>query len=147
MTMSNGMSEQLLSELICDFCSSPDLFYGYLAADFIAAEVVVPTAGTFALNSLGAWLACRECTKLIEGHKWEELLDRSFRTFREMHGAELDMTEEDEPRIRELLRSIHAGFRRFRAGEGTPGVKRGGRSAAASTSEGHALTGMLPPPN
>jgi hypothetical protein len=67
MSISNGIIEQLSGEAICDFCSSRDLFYAYLAADFIAAEVVVPTAGTFALNSLGAWVACRECTDLIEG--------------------------------------------------------------------------------
>ena len=117
MPTSTGNCVEVLGEPICDFCSSRDLFYAYLAADFIAAEAVVPTAGTFALNSLGAWVACRECTDLIEGERWEELLNRSFRTFREIHGAELGMTEEDEPRIRGLLRQIHAGFRRFRSGE------------------------------
>jgi hypothetical protein len=75
MLISNGIIEQLSGEAIRDFCSSRDLFYACLAADFIAAEVVVPTAGTFALNSLGAWLACRECTDLIEGESSEELLE------------------------------------------------------------------------
>ncbi len=147
MTMSNGMSERPLSELICDFCSSPDTFYAYFAADFVATEVAVPAVGTFALNSLGAWLACRECTNLIEGERWEELLDRSFRTFREMHGAELGMTAEDEPGIRELLRQIHSGFRRFRAGKVAPGVKREERPPAAGTSESHATQEMSHLPN
>jgi hypothetical protein len=147
MPISNGIREQASREMICDFCSSRDVFYAYLAADFIAAEVVVPTAGTFALNSLGAWLACRECTDLIEGERWQELLDRSFRTFREIHGAELGMTEEDEPRIRELLRQIHAGFRRFRAGEPPPDVKHKEKSAVASASEGRALRGVSQLPN
>ena len=127
MPISNGIREQPSSEMICDFCSSRDLFYAYLVADFIAAEVVVPTADTFALNSLGARLACRECTDLIEGERWEELLDRSFRTFREIHGAELGMTEEDEPRIRGLLRQIHAGFRTFRRGGATSSASGGER--------------------
>jgi hypothetical protein len=127
MPISNGIKEQLSGEAICDFCYSRDLFYAYLAADFIAAEVVVPTAGTFALNSLGAWVACRECTDLIEGERWEELLDRSFRSFREIHGAELGMTEEDEPRIRGLLRQIHAGFRTFRRGGATSSASGGER--------------------
>ena len=100
-------------EGICDFCSSPDLFYAYLASDFTAAEVAVPNVGTFILNSLGAWLACRECTRLIECQRWEELLERAFSTFREIHGAELSMTPEDERLIREFLRYLHAQFRKF----------------------------------
>lgn len=98
---------------ICDFCSSPDLFYAYLASDFTAAEVAVPNVGFFVLNSLGAWLACRECTLLIEGQRWEELLERAFSTFGEIHGTELSMTAEDERLIREFLRHLHAQFRRF----------------------------------
>ena len=100
-------------EGICDFCSSPDVFYAYLASDFTAAEVAVPNVGTFVLNSLGAWLACRECTRLIECLRWEELLERAFSTFREIHGAELRITPEDQRLIREFLRHLHAQFRKF----------------------------------
>lgn len=112
--MSNENGKGMSNEEICDFCSSPELFYGYLASDFIAAEVAVPDVGIFVLNSLGAWLACRECTRLIEDEKWEELLQRSFRTFCETHGAELIMTAEDESGIREFLRQVHARFRKCR---------------------------------
>jgi len=73
----------------------------------------VPNVGTFVLNSLGAWLACRECTRLIEGQRWEELLERALSTFREIHGAEISMTPEDERLIREFLRHLHAQFRKF----------------------------------
>jgi hypothetical protein len=111
--MSNNDGKETVCEEICDFCSSPDLFYAYLASDFTAAEVAVPNVGTFVLNSLGAWLACRECTRLIEGQRWEELLERAFRTFHENHGPKLDMTPEDERLIREFLRHLHAQFRKF----------------------------------
>jgi hypothetical protein len=111
--MSKNDGKETVCEGICDFCSSPDLFFAYLASDFTAAEVVVPKVGTFVLNSLGAWLACRECTRLIEGQKWEELLERAFSTLHEIHGAELGMTPEDERLIREFLRHLHAQFRKF----------------------------------
>ena len=121
--MLNNHDNENSSEGICDFCSSPDLFYGYLACDFTAAEVVVPHVGAFVLNSLGAWLACRECTCLIEDEKWEELLDRSFRTFCETHGPELVLMPEDESVIREFLRHIHVQFRRFRGPGTQPSAK------------------------
>ena len=111
--MSNNDGKEKACEGICDFCSSPDLFYAYLASDFTAAEVAVPNVGTIVLNSLGAWLACRECTRLIECQRWEELLERAFSTFREFHGTELSMTPEDERLIREFLRHLHAQFRKF----------------------------------
>jgi len=111
--MSTNDDKERSCEGICDFCSSPELFYAYLASDFTAAEVAVPNVGTFILNSLGAWLACRECTRLIECQRWEELLERAFSTFREIHGAELSMTPEDERLIREFLRYLHAQFRKF----------------------------------
>ncbi len=112
--MPNENGKYIANEGICDFCSSSDLFYGYLASDFTAAEVAVPDVCTFVLNSLGAWLACRECTRLIEQENWEGLLERSFHTFCETHGPELVLTPEDERAIREFLRHIHAQFRRFR---------------------------------
>ena len=111
--MSKNDRNETLCEGICDFCSSPDLFYAYLASDFTAAEVAVPNVGIFVLNSLGAWLACRECTRLIEGQRWEELLERAFSTFLELHGSVLSLTSEDERLIREFLRHLHAQFRRF----------------------------------
>jgi hypothetical protein len=40
-------------------------------------------------------------------------LERAFSTFRELHGAELSMTPEDERLIREFLRHLHAQFRKF----------------------------------
>lgn len=102
------------SEDICDFCSSPEAFYAYSAADFEAAEVRVPEVGTFILNSLGAWLACRDCACFIEAERWEDLLERSFRTFCELHGEGLRMTPADEIAIREFIGHVHAQFRRFR---------------------------------
>jgi hypothetical protein len=121
--MPNENGKYIASEGICDFCSSSDLFCGYLASDFTAAEVAVPNVCTFVLNSLGAWLACRECTRLIEQENWEGLLERSFRTFCETHGPELVLTPEDERVIREFLRHIHAQFRRFRGSGTQPSAK------------------------
>lgn len=111
--MSTKDGKETACDGICDFCSSPDLFYAYLASDFVAAEVPVPNVGTFVLSSLGAWLACRECTRLIEGRKWEDLLERALRAFHEIHGEELSMTREDERLMREFLRHVHAQFRKF----------------------------------
>jgi hypothetical protein len=112
--MSNENAKDSSGHEVCDFCSSADLFCGYLACDFTAAEVTVPEAGTFVLNSLGAWMACRECTRLIEGEQWDELLERSFRRFCATYGADLVVTTEDESRIKEFLRHLHARFREYR---------------------------------
>jgi|SRR5215472_5620782 len=100
---------------ICDFCSSPDLFFAYLASDFAAVEVAMPHAhATFVLDSLGAWVACRECTRLIESELWEELVERSFRAFRETRGTELVVSAVDENRIKSFIRDLHAQFRKYR---------------------------------
>jgi hypothetical protein len=44
MPISSGIKEQLSGEMICDFCSSRDHDYAYLAADFIASEEIVPNS-------------------------------------------------------------------------------------------------------
>lgn len=110
----HGDDRLISSEGICDFCSSPEIFCTYSAADFEAAEVRIPELGSFLLNSLGAWLACRDCACFIEAERWEDLLERSFRTFCELHGAGLTMTPADEIGIREFIGHVHAQFRRFR---------------------------------
>ncbi len=83
----------------------------------------MPDVCTFVLNSLGAWLACQECTGLIEQENWEGLLERSFRTFCETHGPELVLTPADESVIREFLRHIDAQFRRFRGSATQPSAR------------------------
>jgi hypothetical protein len=113
--MEDHSGTETACEGICDFCSSPDLFYAYLAYDFSAAAKAAPTPGIHAWSSLRAWLACRECTCLIEVGKWEELLERALLTFHEVCGTELNMTPEDERLIREFFQRLHIQFWNFQA--------------------------------
>ncbi len=58
--------------------------------------------------------------RLIEGQRWEELLERAFSTFHEIHGSELSMMSGDERLIREFLAISMRNFGNFRRLEGQP---------------------------
>jgi hypothetical protein len=127
--MQDNCARERACEEICDFCSSPDLFFAYLACDFTATEVVVTKPCDFPFTAAGAWLACQECTCFIEGQRWEALLERALHTFRKVHDDDLSITPEDERLIREFLRRLHRQFREFQASR-IPSAPRSAFSAA-----------------
>ena len=102
-----------LENLICDFCSSPDVYRAYMAEDFIALEVLEADHST-RFQSLGAWAACRECTALIEAENWEALLERSWKTFLDNTPPELSPEPGEEEEILVILRHAHQQFRNLR---------------------------------
>ena len=102
-----------LENLICDFCSSPDVYCAYMAEDFIALEVFEADHST-RFQSLGAWTACRDCTALIETENWEALLERSWKTFLVNMPSEPSLEPGEEEEILEILRNAHQQFRKLR---------------------------------
>jgi len=102
-----------LENLICDFCSSPDVYRAYMAEDFIALEVLEADRST-RFQSLGAWAACRECTALIEAENWEGLLERSWKTFSDNLASEPSLEPAEVEEILEIMRNAHQQFRKLR---------------------------------
>jgi len=58
---------------VCDFCSSKKIVGDIKAKSFDMPE--------FGLGSITDWAACRICLELIKAKKWEELENRSVKSF------------------------------------------------------------------
>lgn len=96
--------------LMCDFCTAPDPYAEYAAADF--RDPHVPT-----IASTGAWCACRVCYELIEQDQWDRLSMRSARRYMKQHGGEMSRLRGAPVTTMEVfqdLRTVHAKFREFR---------------------------------
>jgi len=100
--------------MICDFCSSQQVFQVYMAEDFMAIELRARDGHPLYLNSTGGWAACRECAVLIEAEKWDDLLERSCQTFKASMPIFLSLTLEEEGEIRRMMRGVHEQFRKLR---------------------------------
>ena len=61
----------------------------------------------FAHESVGAWAACKECARLVDGGNWSELTERALAQFKKTHGY----SREEEPYFREQFREIHQLFK------------------------------------
>ncbi|HJS83809.1 MAG TPA: hypothetical protein VJ742_13360 [Nitrososphaera sp.] len=99
-------------ELICDFCNSPDIKYGYPVDDF---EQTLEVEGRKVdLGYLGGWAACQECYELIETDQREVLADRSV--------SELasDRSKQYQVEFRRRLRILHDEFFAMRSGPAVP---------------------------
>jgi hypothetical protein len=91
--------------MICDFCSSSNVYKSYACEDFVhdvlsAVEVC----------SEGIWVACEECAKLIDADQWDELLSRAVRSM----VKELGVTQLEATMLRERIGLIHQQFRSLR---------------------------------
>jgi hypothetical protein len=93
----------------CDFCSGVPITATYYAHDFFAystPEVVE--------MSEGKWAACHECEILIDGNKWDDLVERVTETFMraypEMKGVPKSVIEQQFLRLYTDLRA--AGFKK-----------------------------------
>lgn len=67
--------------LSCDFCAWGDPIWKYPCKDFESDKISIPEAQTnVSLNSFKEWLACFECSDLIEEENLNELARRSYRS-------------------------------------------------------------------
>ena len=96
-----------MSIFICDFCSEPNVVWGYPAQNFVAYAV----AGVVG-QSVGNWAACTVCHGLIESGDRCGLLERSLHLLLEKHP---DMRS-DEAGVREQLGVIHRMFFTYQTG-------------------------------
>lgn len=90
--------------MICDFCSDPNVRWGYPANDYLSE--VCPVA-----NSIGGWAACQECHDFIEAGDWAGLAVRDADKF------PLPIPYEDKVA---LARAIHIEFQKQRSGPAYP---------------------------
>ena len=67
----------MLPNLICDFCSSPDVRWRYPARSFVIPK--------YAWESVTDWAACGECKRLIEAGNHDGLITRSVDMFYHHH--------------------------------------------------------------
>jgi hypothetical protein len=93
----------------CDFCTSPEIKWQYMAADFSSSQVSW-------WESIGAWAACAPCSDLIEASKWDELADRCLHEFTIRRGSPVKYKSLE----RELLLNIHRDFAAARIGDRVP---------------------------
>ena len=61
----------------------------------------------FAHESIGAWAACEECARLVDGGEGSELTERALAQFKRIHGYSRD----EEQHFREQFRELHALFK------------------------------------
>jgi hypothetical protein len=84
---------------ICDFCSSTEIVAQHICNPFVSHK-----DGPIVLQDKdGIWCACAECDLLIRNGQRSLLLERSWRTFKEMYGF-------THPALKEELRNLHEQF-------------------------------------
>ncbi|MCW5979600.1 MAG: hypothetical protein KIT09_16095 [Bryobacteraceae bacterium] len=96
-----------MPNLICDFCSEPNVAWRYPAQSFLAYVI----AGVFG-ESVGDWAACRTCHELIETGDQSGLLERSLGTLLEKNPGMRPAEEE----LRRQLADFHRMFFSHRTG-------------------------------
>lgn len=63
---------------ICDFCGSPKPTWEYPAESFLITMIVAaPPGDSLKGNSVGSWLACDDCHRVIETGTSEDLVRRA----------------------------------------------------------------------
>jgi hypothetical protein len=87
---------------VCDFCTAEPTHRLYVCRNFMWLKHAM-----FAHESIGAWCACKECARLVDGCKWSELTERALAQFKRIHGYSAD----EEAYFREQFREIHELFR------------------------------------
>jgi hypothetical protein len=86
----------------CDFCCVESTHKLFACTNF-----VIPDMGpAFTHESIGAWAACDECARLIDGNRWSELTERALVQFQRLHGY----TRDEEPFFRNQFHEIHLLF-------------------------------------
>ena len=86
---------------MCDFCTAEPTHRLYACRNFVWLN-----RSMFAHESIGAWAACEECARLVDGGRWSELTERALAQFKKIHGY----SAYEEPNFRERFREIHRLF-------------------------------------
>jgi len=91
-----------LENLICDFCSSPEVATAYIALPFLVEELL-PDGQVYRTESDEGWAACTLCSKFVDRGDRKGLLERSIETM----GCKLEIP----PRVvRQSITRLHEGF-------------------------------------
>ena len=97
------MGYQVPSRGCCDFCCMESVHKVFTSTNF-----VIPDLGpVVAQESIGAWAACSECARLIDGNRWSELTARALAQFQRLHGY----TRDEELFFRNKFQEIHQLFK------------------------------------
>ena len=87
---------------VCDFCSAPSPPHRIGAYDFIMAHFCSPQLG-----SRGQWAACNTCKELIDGNRWEQLIDRATAVFAKKYAVPRSL----RPGLRRTIASTYMRLR------------------------------------
>jgi hypothetical protein len=106
------------NEMVCDFCSSPDVSWMFPASDF---EMYREQGEVSKIHiSEGEWAACEICHHLIVQELWDDLERRAIANFGvalELHSPVMIAM------VAEVVRASNARFQNNRTG---PAVQVGG---------------------
>lgn len=102
--------ESSMRKIVCDFCGEPltnDKSYKSYACQDFGVQCDRPDSNGFYrhINFLGAWLACPECSKLIDADQWGVLIDKLVASPKFPGNGESK---------RKFLVCAYAGFRQYR---------------------------------
>jgi hypothetical protein len=86
---------------MCDFCTAEPTRRFYACRDFVWLN-----HSKCAHPFIGAWAACAECARLVDGGRWSELTERALAQFKRIHGY----SAYEEPHFRAQFREIHHLF-------------------------------------
>ncbi len=112
----------------CDFCSSPDVRWGYPCRDFVREERVLAvgeheTTGELAFSRIditagmrGGWAACPVCHELVKRGLRDKLVRRCARKMQEAG----QLTRVPRGQVVDLLRPLHDTFWANREGPPVP---------------------------
>jgi hypothetical protein len=94
------ISDQHPDMLLCDFCLKKEVhrLYPTKTHEFPSIYGAISTEG---------WAACKSCSELIDGKKWDDLHSVALEMFLKKH-PEL---KGDRAGVSSLLREIHKSFR------------------------------------
>lgn len=104
----------------CDFCNAPNsIKFRFPATNFVirGESINSETLATKKVDyeSVADWAGCEECGALVIANQWDELLERSVRSFIAANpGSE---TKPGEAFLYEGIGELHKGFREHWTGE------------------------------
>lgn len=97
------------ADLVCDFCSEPEVKWSYPAKDIASEELH--------WGSRGDWAACEICHALIEKGERDKLAERSMQNFIRFNPEFASEPAEIRKEVADGIRMLHDIFFLARTGE------------------------------
>lgn len=99
--------------LLCDFCAANNAppKWVYHCDSFRAMDIIRP-ANVIAINAIDDWASCDSCSELIDAGKWNELAEKSVRSYLKKSGSKLPLHI-----LLPGVRDIQSRFARFKYGK------------------------------